>query len=86
MLKCKDIVSLSDRYIDGELTFKQRISFRMHLALCKHCNKYIKQMSLVICKLKSTPSKCDCADDSEIDAIYNLIHNIDTSSKTGDIK
>lgn len=44
MLKCKDLVALSSDLLDGELTLKQRIVVRMHLAMCVHCRRFIRQL------------------------------------------
>ncbi|MEO1818529.1 zf-HC2 domain-containing protein [Pseudomonas sp.] len=44
MLKCKDLVALSSDLLDGELTLKQRIAVRMHLAMCVHCRCFIRQL------------------------------------------
>ena len=44
MLKCKDLVALSSDLLDGELTLKQRIAVRMHLAMCVHCRRFIRQL------------------------------------------
>ena len=73
MLKCKEITKQADQYLDGELSFTQRISFKMHLALCKHCGRYVKQLSLVVNKIKKIPANYDCIDEAEVDAIYDLI-------------
>lgn len=88
MLKCKDIVKLADKYIDGELSLTQRISFRMHLVLCKHCHRYIKNLSMVINSLKKSSDieVHNCTLDKEIDEVYNLIKDIDTSTNKGESK
>ena len=44
MLKCKGLGALSSDLLDGELTLKQRIAVRMHLAMCVHCRRFIRQL------------------------------------------
>lgn len=47
MLKCKDIGYLSSDYIDGNMTKSQRMSFRLHLTICGHCRRFMRQMNLI---------------------------------------
>lgn len=44
MLSCKGLVALSSDLLDGELTWKQRIAVRTHLAMCVHCRRFIRQL------------------------------------------
>lgn len=44
MLKCKGLVALSSDLLDGELSLKQRIAVRTHLAMCVHCRRFIRQL------------------------------------------
>ena len=37
MLKCRDVLVQADAYLADELTSWQRVSFRVHLGLCRHC-------------------------------------------------
>lgn len=44
MLSCKGLVALSSDLLDGELTWKQRIAVRTHLAMCVRCRRFIRQL------------------------------------------
>ncbi|UJJ31886.1 zf-HC2 domain-containing protein [Halopseudomonas maritima] len=46
MLKCKGLVALSSDLLDGELTWKQRIAVRAHLAMCVRCRRFIRQLRI----------------------------------------
>ncbi len=46
MLKCRDILEHADGYLADELTQWQRVQFRLHLALCRHCRRYVRQLRL----------------------------------------
>jgi len=48
MLTCKDISTLSDEYLDGELSFKKKLSVKLHLAICKNCRRYLNYLQLTI--------------------------------------
>lgn len=41
MLTCKQIVALSGDYLENDLTFYKRVSFLLHIAMCKHCHRFI---------------------------------------------
>ena len=43
MLTCRDVADFLMSYIDGELPFGQRLSFRLHLVLCPPCRRYMTQ-------------------------------------------
>ncbi|HQV80289.1 MAG: zf-HC2 domain-containing protein [Moraxellaceae bacterium] len=46
MLKCRDVLVQADAYLADELTSWQRVSFRVHLGLCRHCRRYLKNLRL----------------------------------------
>ncbi len=46
MLKCHDVVEQSSNYIDGELGFWNRWQIRLHLFMCVHCRRMIRQLTL----------------------------------------
>jgi anti-sigma factor ChrR (cupin superfamily) len=55
MLSCKQLVAHSSEFIDGQLRFRQRLSVRMHLAMCVNCRRFIKQMRLSQAVLRRLP-------------------------------
>lgn len=46
MLKCRDVLEQADAYLANEMTSWQRVGFRMHLGLCRHCRRYLKNLRL----------------------------------------
>lgn len=46
MLKCRDILEQADAYLVGNLNSWQRLQFRLHLALCSNCRRYLRQLKL----------------------------------------
>jgi anti-sigma factor RsiW len=46
MLKCRDILEQADAYLTGHLNVWQRLQFRVHLALCANCRRYLRQLKL----------------------------------------
>lgn len=44
MLTCRQLVAQSSDLLDGELSFRQRIAVRAHLALCVNCRRFIRHL------------------------------------------
>ena len=44
MLTCKEQVARSSDYLDGQLTFRERLLVRHHLMFCPNCRRFIRQM------------------------------------------
>ncbi|MDE1904333.1 MAG: glutaredoxin 3 [Alphaproteobacteria bacterium] len=47
-MSCRDLASHADRYLDGELSLRERLEVRLHMFLCKHCSRYVEQLRLTI--------------------------------------
>ncbi|PTQ91152.1 zf-HC2 domain-containing protein [Agitococcus lubricus] len=46
MLSCQDLVIKADSYLANELTPWQQAQFRLHLAVCRNCRRYLKTLRL----------------------------------------
>ncbi len=44
MLTCKQITELVTAYAEGRLPFMDRIRFRLHIGMCRHCRAYVRQL------------------------------------------
>ncbi|PAU62248.1 anti-sigma factor [Pseudomonas sp. PICF141] len=55
MLTCKEQVARSSDYLDGQLSFRERLMMRHHLMFCRHCRRFIRQMRLMQATLKLMP-------------------------------
>ena len=44
MLSCRDITDLATEYTEGAMPLGARLSYRMHLAVCSHCRRYLRQL------------------------------------------
>ena len=55
MLTCKEQVARSSDYLDGKLTFRERLLVRHHLMFCPNCRRFIRQMRLMQATLKILP-------------------------------
>jgi predicted anti-sigma-YlaC factor YlaD len=57
MLTCKEQVAQSSDYLDGQLTFRERLLVRHHLMFCPNCRRFIRQMRLMQATLKMLPQE-----------------------------
>lgn len=55
MLTCKELVAHSSDYLDGQLTLRQRLAVRAHLAMCGNCRRFIRQMKLTQVVIRQMP-------------------------------
>jgi anti-sigma factor RsiW len=55
MLTCKELVAHSSDFLDGQLTLRQRLAVRAHLALCGNCRRFIRQMKLTQAVIRQMP-------------------------------
>ncbi|SDV01555.1 anti-sigma factor family protein [Pseudomonas mucidolens] len=55
MLTCREQVALSSDYLDGQLSFGDRLLMRHHLMFCPNCRRFIRQMRLVQATLRVMP-------------------------------
>jgi anti-sigma factor RsiW len=55
MLSCKELVAHSSDLLDGQLSLRQRLAVRAHLAMCFRCRRFIKQMRLTQAVLHRLP-------------------------------
>jgi hypothetical protein len=46
-LKCRDAAKLSSQKLDRELAFGERVSLRVHLAICDGCTNFSKQLAFL---------------------------------------
>lgn len=65
MLTCKEQVARSSDYLDGQLTFRERLLVRHHLMFCPNCRLFIRQMRLMQATLKIMPD----APVTDVDAV-----------------
>ncbi len=55
MLTCKEITELVTDYAEGNLSFMDRIRFRMHIGMCRNCRRYLRQVKATAAALGMLP-------------------------------
>lgn len=56
MLTCRELTELVTDYLEDRLSFMDRLRFRMHLGMCRHCRAYLDQMKQTIRTLGKLPA------------------------------
>jgi len=54
MPSCKDVTDHSSDYLDRNLSFMERLGFKMHIFLCVNCKRYVSQLKLTIATIGKT--------------------------------
>lgn len=71
MLKCKHVVEKADALVDGTpLSRRERFALRLHLMMCHHCRRYVRQLRALLGFL---PRETDPLDDARTEAILKKL-------------
>jgi hypothetical protein len=46
MLPCRDITELVTDFVEGRMSLWDRLRFRLHIGMCRHCREYLRQMRM----------------------------------------
>ena len=76
MLSCKQVVADADHLIAGEPTLHKKMAIWLHLIICVHCRRYLRQLRLL---LRSLPHLKSRSTDEQVDAVWARIR----ASRTG---
>lgn len=68
ILTCKHVCEHASDFIDGAASLRQRLLLRLHLFLCKHCRRYLRQFRTVIGIVPKLATR-DTPSDEEIDRL-----------------
>lgn len=75
MLTCKQLNDSATRYLEGDYGLKDKISFWIHLSMCVHCRRYLKQFKLAIATVRLMVCIKE-PDEKEIDYIVDQLKSI----------
>ncbi|HJU03521.1 MAG TPA: anti-sigma factor [Nitrospiraceae bacterium] len=54
---CREFTEAITDYLEGHLSFRERIRFQIHLGLCLGCRRYLRQMKQTITLLGKLPEE-----------------------------
>lgn len=81
MLKCREVVDSADQLLDGSLSRRQRIAVQLHLMICHHCRRYVRQLRVL---LRAIPFMHSQASDAEVSQVMDHIHRQEAERPSGD--
>lgn len=72
MLSCRDVANEADLLLAGELSWRRRMAFRVHLVICNHCRRYVRQLKYLV---RAIPFMHRKASSQEVSAVMDHIHS-----------
>jgi len=79
MITCKDVSERASDLIDGTLNPWQTLQMRLHLAMCRGCERFVGQMRTTRDLTEAAPvpenAPPDAGNDAEIDTILSRLHD-----------
>ena len=66
MLTCRDVASRATEYMEGGLSIRARLEFRMHLLMCGVCRLYVRQLVVTRQALRRLPRALPSDDDLDL--------------------
>ncbi len=57
MMKCREVAERVTDYLEGGLAGGDRFRFRLHIAMCRHCRRYLRQMKALVGALALLPDE-----------------------------
>jgi anti-sigma factor ChrR (cupin superfamily) len=70
VLSCREIVQDADRLLAAELPWRRRVAVKLHLLMCRHCRRYVRQLRALIHAVPFMHSK---ASDEEVTKIMDHV-------------
>jgi predicted anti-sigma-YlaC factor YlaD len=55
MLTCQQTTRLVTDYLEGTLSWKDVIRFQLHIGMCMHCRRYLRDMKVTVRTLGMLP-------------------------------
>lgn len=75
MLKCREIVAHSSAYLEHEMPLGRRLQYRMHLLVCHHCRRFIRQFRAAIKMTRQLSGPA--VSSAQIEAVSSRIDSLD---------
>lgn len=72
MLKCREVVDNADQLLDGDISRRQRLAINLHLLMCRHCRRYMRQLRAL---LRAIPFMHGKASNAEVSEVMEHIHS-----------
>ena len=57
MLSCQEMTEVITDYLEGRMSLMQRMSFQMHVGMCRQCRAYLRQVKVTVRTLGHLPEE-----------------------------
>lgn len=72
LFTCKDVTERASAYVGRELSFIDRVKYRLHLFICHDCRNFLAQFRLTLAALRKVKQPAPtAATDDQIAALLN---------------
>lgn len=65
MMTCREVAAIARDHVDGKLPGRARLSVRLHLLMCEHCRRYLRQLRATVGLLRAEPDDGPTADEEQ---------------------
>lgn len=72
MLSCRQVAQMSGALLDGDLRYRERLAVRLHIFMCRHCRRFIRQLRHLLVFLRLRRTEQSVSDDF-VDRVLNAI-------------
>jgi predicted anti-sigma-YlaC factor YlaD len=55
MLTCRELTEVITDYLEGRMSFMDRVRFRAHIGMCRDCRAYLDQMKQTVRAMGQLP-------------------------------
>ncbi len=74
MLKCQHVEQRADALVDGTpLSRRERMALGMHLFMCRHCRRYVRQLRALTAHLRHREPTA--AHDDQVQAVLDGVYH-----------
>ena len=73
MMTCRQVTQLVTEYLEGKLSWKDAVRFQLHVGMCRHCRRYLRDMKVTVRVLGRLPAAAIPSD--TMDALMERFRN-----------
>lgn len=74
MLKCQEVEQRADALVDGTpLSRRERMALSMHLFMCRHCRRYVRQLRALTAHLRRREPPT--AHDDQVQVVLDCVYH-----------
>lgn len=74
MLSCKEITEKSSAYVDGDLSLRERLQYRLHLMMCHHCRTFVHNFKAGVAMLRRVRQAS--THDEQVEKVCRHVHSL----------